>query len=178
MNSIALLRAVNVSGKNRVSMADLKELLGDLGFEGAQTLLQSGNVVFKGDGRPAPELERFFESHTKTRLGVETDYFVRTAREWKSIVERNPFVREAKHDPHHMVVLFLKKAPAAREVAALQAAIKGPEVLETVGKQAYIVYPEDIGHSKLTAGLIETKLGTRGTGRNWNTVLKLLALCG
>jgi uncharacterized protein (DUF1697 family) len=61
-------------------------------------------------------------------------------------------------------------------VKTLQAAVRGPETVRAVGRQAYIVYPDGVGKSKLTANLIESKLGTRGTGRNWNTVLKLADL--
>ena len=74
------------------------------------------------------------------------------------------------------MVVCLKDAPARGGVAALQAAIKGREVVKTKGKQAFAVYPDGIGRSKLTAALMEKHLGTRGTGRNWNTVLKLAAL--
>ena len=78
--------------------------------------------------------------------------------------------------PSHLLALFLKKAPEAKDVQALQAAIRGPEKVRAHGKQLYVVYPEGVGKSKLTNTLIERKLGTRGTGRNWNTVLKLAAL--
>jgi uncharacterized protein (DUF1697 family) len=71
--------------------------------------------------------------------------------------------------------MFLKRAPSLQEVEALQAAILGPELVVIQGKQAYIVYPAGIGRSRLTNALLEKKLGTRGTSRNWNTVLKLEA---
>jgi uncharacterized protein (DUF1697 family) len=63
-------------------------------------------------------------------------------------------------------------------VAALQAAVVGRETVRAAGRQAYIYYPDGIGDSKLTLNVIEKKLGSRGTGRNWNTVLKLGALAG
>ncbi len=72
--------------------------------------------------------------------------------------------------------MFLKDAPQPAAVKALQAAIKGPEILQAHGKQLYIVYPAGIGTSRLTIKLIEDKLSTRGTARNWNTVQKLAAL--
>ena len=72
--------------------------------------------------------------------------------------------------------MFLKQVPGREAVEALQAAIKGPEIVRADGKQAYIVYPDGIGRSKLTNTVIEEKLGTRGTARNWNTVLKLADL--
>ena len=86
--------------------------------------------------------------------------------------ERRTRPREGERDPGHLIVLFLKKVPDAKDIAALQADIKGPEVIKAKGKQAYIFYPDGQGRSKLTHTMIEKRLG-RGTGRNWNTVLKL-----
>ena len=173
---IALLRAINVAGQNRVAMADLRTLFADLGFAGAQTILQTGNVLFDGGRRQPAALEKLLERETIARLGVAADYLVRTAVEWQAIVAGNPFAAEAKSDPGHLVVVCLKSAPPAKHVATLQAAIRGRETIRAVGRDLYIVYPDGIGRSKLTTALIESKLGTRGTGRNWNTVLKLAAL--
>ena len=176
MVHIALLRAVNVGGRKAVAMAHLRALLEQLGLEDARSLLQSGNLVFRDDKRTSAELERLLESEAEKRLDLGTDFMVRSATEWKSIVARNPFPTEAKRDPGHLVVMFLKDAPAADDVKALQAAITGPEVVRADGKQLYVVYPAGIGTSRLTNAVIDKKLGTRGTGRNWNTVLKLAAM--
>jgi len=73
-------------------------------------------------------------------------------------------------------VMFLKTSPSRDAVTALQNAIKGREVVKAEGRQAYLVYPDGVGRSRLTTALIEQKLGTRGTARNWNTVLKLADL--
>ena len=70
-------------------------------------------------------------------------------------------------------MMCLREAPDAAAVKALQAAIKGRETVRAKGKQAYFVYPDGQGTSKLTIAIIEKMLGTRGTARNWNTVLKL-----
>jgi len=175
---IALLRAVNLPGHNKVGMADLRALLEKLGFEEPRSLLQSGNLVFGSEGRTSAQLESLLEAEAKKRLGLDTDFFVRSAREWKALMAANPFSDEAKRDPAHLVVLCLKAAPGRPALTALQAAIVGREVVATEGRQAYAVYPDGIGRSKLTAALIERKLGTRGTGRNWNTVLKLAAAAG
>jgi uncharacterized protein (DUF1697 family) len=172
---IALLRAINVGGV-KVSMADLKALLTDLGFEDVRTLLNSGNVVFRGKHKAGADLEKLLETEFAKRAGRPTEFFVRTAEEWNSIVHRNPMTNEARSDPGHLLVVVLKRAPSNQEVDALRAAIVGPEVVEADGKQAYIYYPAGVGQSKLTAKLIEKQLGSPGTGRNWNTVLKLAAM--
>jgi len=173
---LALVRAINVAGNNPVAMADLRNLLTQLGFADAQSLLQSGNLVFRGVARAGADLERLLEAEAAKRLNLQTDFFVRTSDEWKAIVSQNPFREEARRDPAHLLVMFLKDAPDVTHVKALQAAIAGPEVVRAKGKQAYIVFPNGIGRSRLTTALIERKLGTRSTGRNWNTILKLAAL--
>jgi uncharacterized protein (DUF1697 family) len=172
----ALLRGINVGGHKPVAMADLRRLLGQLGFADAQSLLQSGNLVFRGNRRTGAQLERLLEAEAKKRLGLHTAFFVRTPAEWKAIIARNPFRTEAERDPSHLVVMFLKGPPDSREVEALRAAITGPEVMRAEGRHLYLVYPSGIGRSRLTHAFIEKRLGTQGTGRNWNTVLKLGAL--
>lgn len=173
---IALLRAVNVGPHNKVGMSDLRDLLTELGMRDAQTLLQSGNAIFRSESRTSAQLEGLIERAISTRLHLQTDVMVRSHKEWKGIIAANPFPKEARQDPSHLLVLPLKGPPAPGAVGALQDAISGREVIRVDGRCAYIVYPDGIGRSKLTSALIEKKLGTRGTGRNWNTALKLDAL--
>jgi uncharacterized protein (DUF1697 family) len=174
---VALLRAVNVGGRNMVAMSDLRAMLADLGFEKGQSLLQSGNLVFEASGRRSTaRLEAELERATSDRLGVATDFFVRNANEWREIVETNPFPEEARDDPGHLLMFALESAPSAKQIAALTTAIPGPEVARVVGRQAYILFPDGMGRSKLSPGLIEKHLRTRATSRNWNTVRKLEAL--
>ena len=173
---VALLRGINVGGHKQVAMADLRDLLTQVGFVDARSLLQSGNLVFRSDARTGSGLERLLETETENRLGLRTDWFVRTAQEWQAVVAHNPFRREAERDPARLLVIFLKEAPEVKSVKGLQAAITGPEIVRAAGKHAYLVYPNGVGRSRLTNALIERKLGTSATGRNWNTVLKLGAL--
>jgi len=173
---LALLRGINVGGHKQISMADLRDLLTQLGLADVRSLLQSGNLVFGATGRTSAQLERLLETEAEERLALETDFFVRTAKEWEGVVAHNPFGNEAARDPGHLVVMFLKHASSATGVAALQSAIKGREVVAAAGKHLYIVYPDGIGRSRLTNTVIDKQLGTRATGRNWNTVLKLAAL--
>jgi uncharacterized protein (DUF1697 family) len=175
---IGLLRAVNLPGTNRVAMAELRDLVASLGFGNVRTLLQSGNFVFDAKVAADAKLEAMLEGAAAKTLGVATDFFVRSAKEWQALIGANPFPKEAKSDPGHLIVLCLKTAPAAAAVTALQKAIKGREVVRANGREAYITYPDGAGRSKLTIALIEKHLGTRGTARNWNTVLKLDALAG
>jgi len=172
---IALLRAVNVGGLG-LAMADLKAMLGVLGFAQVRTVLQSGNVVFEAGRRTGAALESFLEAETASRLGVHCDYLVRAPGQWSEIVAGNPFPEQARRDPGRLVVMPLKAVPGKREVEALQAAIQGPETVRAGGRVLYIVYPDGMGRSRLTLSSIEKKLSTRGTARNWNTTLKLQTL--
>jgi uncharacterized protein (DUF1697 family) len=157
-------------------MADLRAMFEALDFANVRTLLQTGNVVFEGGRRTGAALESFLEAETTKRLNLGCDYLVRTSAQWIDLVAGNPFPNEARRDPSHLLVMPLKSVPGKREVAALQATIEGREVLKAKGQDLYIVYPDGIGRSKLTVSLIEKKLNTRGTCRNWNTTLKLLAM--
>ena len=174
---VALLKGINVGGHKQVAMADLRALVTRLGFADARTLLQSGNLVFRGDRRAPAQLERLLEAESERRLGVRTTFFVRTAREWDVVIARNPFAAEAARDPARVAVMCLRDAPAARKVAALRAAITGREVVRAAGRHLYVVYPDGMGRSRLTHPLIEKTLDTLATGRNWNTVRKLAAAC-
>lgn len=173
---VALLRAVNVGGRS-LAMADLRAVAEGLGFANVKTLLQSGNLVFDCESKKSAALESALEAALKKR-GIETDFMVRRADELAAVIAANPFPKEANSDPGHLVVMFLKDAPGVKAVAALSAAVKGREVIRHQGRELYIVYPDGIGRSKLTNKFIESRLDTRGTGRNWNTVMKLAALAG
>lgn len=154
-------------------MADLRELATGLGLTDVRSLLQSGNLVFGSEGRTGAQLEILLEGAAAKRLDLATDFFVRTATEWKAIIAGNPFVEEAASDPGHLVVFLFKKAPKEADVKAMQKEIKGREVVRAKGRHAYAVYPDGIGESKLTNAWMERRVGTSCTGRNWNTVLKL-----
>jgi uncharacterized protein (DUF1697 family) len=172
---VGLLRGINVGGNKKVAMADLRELIAGLGFSDVKTLLQSGNVVFRGPARAPAKLEAQLEAALEKRLGMDVDFHVRTADEWKAIVKANPFTAEALKDPGHLLVSCFKAPLDKANVKALQAAITGPETLEADGRHLYMTFPDGIGNSKALP-LIDRKLAARGTARNWNTVRKLLAL--
>ena len=173
---IGLLRAVNVGGTGNIAMPALRMLLAELGFADIKTVLQSGNLVFRSDRCGGRELEALLENAASDRLRLDTDFLVRSAVEWTRIVASNPFRDDAARDPSHLLLMVLKNAPTVAAFGALRAAITGPETFHAERAEIYIRYPAGIGRSKLTTRLIEARLGTRGTGRNWNTVLRLAEL--
>ena len=120
-------------------MADLRAWLMKLGFVNAQTLLQSGNLVFRGGSLNGAALEQHLEREAEKRLGLQTDFFVRTAKDWEEVIAHNPFRDAAKNDASHLVVVLLKSAPTASQVKALETA-KGRERVRTYGRHAYIIW--------------------------------------
>jgi uncharacterized protein (DUF1697 family) len=176
---VALLRAVNLAGKNSVAMADLRAWIEELGFSTPRTLLNSGNAVFDGRDQATAKIEARLEAESRKRFKFDIVFVVRSADEVVRAVERNPFQKEAAADPGRFVVVFLKGPAVAPKVKALQAAIAGREVVRGDGSHLYAVYPDGQGRSKLTAAVIERAIGVAGTARNWNTVLKLKEMaCG
>lgn len=172
---VALLRGINVGGNKMIPMADLRETLTGMGFADVKTLLQSGNVVLRAPARAPGKLEALLEKGIGTRFGFTPDLHVRTADEWRTIVEANPFPREGQRDPGHLLVTFFRMPLNPADVRKLQTAITGPERVRSDGRQLYMTFPDGIGTSK-AALLVDKMLGARGTARNWNTVTKLAAL--
>jgi uncharacterized protein (DUF1697 family) len=173
---VALLRGINVGGNAILPMAEVRAFFEGMGVGEVKTLLQSGNVVFSGKVADGAALEKKLEAAAKKKFGREIGFFVRDAAERKGIVAGNPFADEAKRDPGRLVVMCLKAAPKKGALAALKAAIVGRETFRAGEGCLYIYYPDGQGTSKFTNALIERKLGTNGTARNWNTVLKIAAM--
>jgi uncharacterized protein (DUF1697 family) len=173
---IALLRAVNVGGTGKLPMADLRVAVAKAGFKDVRSLLQSGNLVFDAGALTPAATEKKLEALCAKAFVVRTDVHARTPEEFEAIIAANPFAKEAKAEPGHVHVLFLREVPPVAAFAALQAAIKGPEIVRRGGRHAYMLYPDGMGESKLTPAVLARHLGTGGTARNWNTVSKLSAM--
>ena len=174
---VALLRGINVGGNKMVPMAALRVALEKMGLSDVRTVLQSGNVIFRFAARASGTLERSLEDEVEKRLKCRADIHVRTATEWHDVVARNPFTEEAQSDPGHLLVIFFKAPIDTAKAKALQAVIPGRERIHADGRQLYVVFPDGVGTSKLPR-LVDRHLAASGTGRNWNTVLKLSALAG
>lgn len=172
MRYVALLRAVNVGGR-KVTMKELKEMAGAIGYENARTLVASGNLVFGTKKTPDIKLETTLETAIEKTFNLFSEVMVRNPDEWTAIIKANPFPKKAKEDPAHLVCLVCKTAPDAKAIdtwlEGFRAKYDKGEKLKIVGREIYIDYGDSIGESKL---ILPKKLVT-GTARNWNTVLKL-----
>ena len=129
-------------------MEKLRTFLGGLGYSGVATILQSGNVVFSAKEQSPASMEEEIEKEISKRFGHTLDVLVRTEKEWAKVVQQNPFAREAKDDPSHLLVMFLKAAPKKERLLSLQADVRGPEIIRGIGRELYITYPNGIGRSR------------------------------
>jgi len=170
---VAMWRGVNVGAHNRISMEALRAMCGALDLQGAQTYVQSGNVVFRSKERNLGALARRIENAVEKTFGFRAPLVLRTAAEMRAVIANNPFAMRKDIEPNKFHVLFLTEdlSPEARE--QLEAAKLGPEEIEARARELYVYYPNGMGRSKLPA-LMDRILKKTGTARNWNSVTALL----
>lgn len=172
---ISLLCAVNVGGRNQVRMQDLKAAYASLGLEDVRTYIQSGNVVFRTAARDLNALQERIEDAIECTCHVRTIAILRTVQEWRGVVAANPMTARPELHPSKLLVMFFVSEPAAADQQRLLDSIPGNEEVHFSGREAFFYFPDGMGRSKLPP-LAARILKTRGTGRNWNTVLKLLEI--
>ena len=172
---ISLLRGINVVGRNQIKMDELRDLYESLGLLGVQTHLQSGNVVFKTKVKDLAKLAKQIEDAIERKFGFRPRVLFRTTSELRDVVARNPFAERSDIDNSKFLVTFLATAsrPEVRD-ELLKVKTAGEEVC-LGGCELYIYFADGMGRSKLWRA-IERTLKKSGTGRNWNTVTKLLQM--
>lgn len=175
--AVAFLRGINVGGRARVPMADLRVLAATVGLDDVRTYLQSGNLLFAMPSGGTEHLMGDLERAISERFGLTVRVLMRTIADLSAIVAANP-MPGATANGSKLHVVFLAGTPSAEAVAALDADRSPPDVFAVLGGEIYVHYPEGSGRSKLTLEYFERRLGVAGTARNWNTVTKLVALAG
>jgi uncharacterized protein (DUF1697 family) len=174
---VALLRGINVGGKNKVPMDGLRALCQKLGFSEVRTFIQSGNVLLEGGGQPA-EVEARIEAGIARTFRLEIAVVVRTAVRFAAYLDENPFPGPSKEDPSHVLLGLSKARPAKGAAEALRERAAAGERVEAVGDALWFHYPNGIGRSKLTPALIAKLAGSSLTARNVTTVRKLVEMAG
>ena len=172
---IALMRGINVGGKNRLLMKDLVTLFEEAGCDEVSTYIQSGNVVFAADTELAARIATDVPRRIASRFGHQVPVVVRTAQELRDAVGRHPFVEEAT-DPKHLSIGFLSDAPSEEAVSSLDPARSSVDSFAVIGKEVFFHVPGGFARTKLTTDYFDRRLGTVMTSRNWRTVHKLLEM--
>ncbi|WP_277767215.1 DUF1697 domain-containing protein [Sphingomonas sp. HITSZ_GF] len=174
MKWAAMLRGINL-GKRQLKSAELKAVVEGMGFSEVKTILASGNVVFEaGDAEPEA-LERDLHAALEKATGLKSDVHVRNRADLEKLVAANPFRKEAEERPSYLVVSFHRTPPSQAAIDALLESYDGPERMVIVGRELFTDFPDGQGRSNLIPAMQKAKLSKDNTGRNWNTVLKLLA---
>ena len=173
MTYVALLRGINVGGKNKLPMATLAKIFADEACANVSTFIQSGNVIFDAPAKAATTIGARVSKRIGKELGLDVPLVVRDAAELAKVPARNPF---SKADPDELHVMFLADTPPATAVRALDPARSPGDSFALVGRDLYLRLPNGVGRTKLTNAYFDKALTTVSTGRNWRTVLKLIEL--
>lgn len=173
----ALLRGINVSGHNKIKMADLLQLFLEKGFNNVQTYIQSGNVVFKSNLLENSKIEQIIQEGILSQFNLNVPVLVISKKQLITIFEENPFTKKEKIDITKLHVTLLNNFP---ELTAIQKTnelnIYGKDQFNVLKKRIYLYCPTGYGKTKLTNSFFEKKLNVSATTRNWKTITKLVEL--
>jgi uncharacterized protein (DUF1697 family) len=171
---IALLRGINVGGKNKLPMKDLVAILQELGCSEIKTYIQSGNAVFRTPVEQPANLAKRIGEAIKQRFGFHPQVLLLTRREIEAALASNPFT-DACSEGNTLHLYFLAETATAPDLQKLAALQNGSERFDLHDRVFYLHAPDGIGRSKLAAN-VEKLLGVTVTARNGNTVCKILDL--
>ncbi len=172
---IAILRGINVGGKRKILMNDLKSLFEYLGFEEVQTYIQSGNVIFKSTNISNTEIEEKIEKRIKDYFDFDVPVIVRSIEDLENTITKNPFYNN-ETDVTKLHLTFLKKLPSKENIEQIKLISHPPDTFEIINTDVFIRCEGKYHQSKLSNNFFENKLLVNATTRNWKTVLKLLEL--
>jgi uncharacterized protein (DUF1697 family) len=173
---ISMLRGVNLVRHNRIKMEALRAIYESIGLRDPQTYIQSGNVVFRTSKRDLRALGKSIEQGLEQSAGFRPTVVLRTTAEMREAIARNPFAKRRDINPSNLLVTFLAEEPGAEACEKLRKLDVAPEEVRLSGRELYIYYPNGQANTNVPWTKIEKTLKVAGTGRNWNSVTKLLEM--
>jgi uncharacterized protein (DUF1697 family) len=170
---VALMRSVVINGQ-RVKMADARALVESVGGTAVQSVIATGNLVFRSD-EGTSVLEKMLEAECSAFYGRPTEMVVKTADQWSALLAANPFPEEAARIPSRLLVWAMREPiPNVGIVQLRQRAIGNERIERTPGGDFYVWFGETpISESRIPSGFALKFLGAVGTNRNWSTALKI-----
>lgn len=175
---IAMLRGVNVGGHNKIKMEALRALCKSLKLRDACTYVQSGNVIFRTEEKGLELLAKRIQKKIEQGFGFRPEVILRTSGDLKNVIARNPFIKRRDIEPGKLLVFFLASDPGPEIRDKIMNIKTEPEELRFDGRELYIYFPNGMGRAKMSWPTIEKSLKTAATGRNWNSVTKMLEMAG
>jgi uncharacterized protein (DUF1697 family) len=173
---ISMLRGVNVGGHNKIKMDALRALYESLKLQSPQTYVQSGNVIFFSPEKNLLRLSQRIQDGIHGKFGFRPEVVLRTSAELRNVIANNPFANRRGLDPSKLLIHFLASDPGQQARAAILEIDTRGEELHIHGNELYIYFNNGIGKTKLSWPLIDKTLKISSTGRNWNSVTKMLEI--
>lgn len=173
---IAMLRGINVSGKNMLKMESLKKCMEDMGCNAVKTYIQSGNILFEFSNSNTTELTQHIKSSINEDFGLDVPVIVKQSDDFVTILSKNPFLNERHEHIDYLHVTFLGHLPDPQLVAKLETSAFLPDECVVYADLVYLFCPGGYGNTKLNNNFFERKLKVEATTRNWKTICKLSEL--
>jgi uncharacterized protein (DUF1697 family) len=173
---ISMLRGVNLARHQRMKMEALRAVYESLGLRNPQTYVQSGNVIFSASEKNHVRLAARIEQAIEKAFGFRPAVILRTVAELRDAIARNPFADRRGMEPNKLLVTFLGEDPGEEAREKVRAIDAAPEELHIDGRELYIYFTNGMARPKLPLARIERILAVPGTGRNWNSVTKMLEM--
>lgn len=174
MKYIVLLRGINVGGKNKIKMSELKNMFESINYKNVKTYIQSGNVSFEYDSGNIINLSNQIEKKIIETFGMYVKTVIRSEEELKNIVNGNPFVNEINIEMDKLHVTFMADIPDPNLVSLLDIKKESNEKFLINSREIYLYCPNGYGRTKLNNGMFEKKLEVMSTTRNWKTINNIL----
>src|SRR6266853_827154 len=171
---ISMLRGINVGGHNKIKMDALRALYESRKLQDSQTHVQSGNVIFRSDESDIARVTKRLEEGIARKFGFRPSVILRTVAEMKDVIARTPFAKRRGIEPGKLLVSFLASDPGEEGREKVRQMKCDPEEMRVDGREIYIYFPNGAGRSKLRWAELGKMLKTQGTGRNWNSVTKMI----
>ncbi len=173
---VSMLRGVNVGTHNRIKMEALRPLYESIGLRDPQTYVQSGNVVFRTDKHDLVALAKRIEDAIEKGFGFRPAGILRTSSDLRDAIARNPFAKRSGIEPNKLLIYFLASDPGDDVRDKVLQLKTEPEEMQLHARELYIYFPNGMARPKMSWAVLERTLNTPGTGRNWNSVAKLLEM--
>jgi len=181
---ISMLRGINVSGRNKINMSELKSLYEAMKFKNVTTYIQSGNVVFDYSVTDTLKLSKMITKKILNQFEFDIPVLTKKFTDFDKIIRNNPFLAETKIkgnvraiesiDKNQLYVTFLSEKPTKHCLEKIESGNSGKDKYKLIGTELFLYVPKGgYGKTKLSNIFFEKKLNLTATTRNWKTINKL-----
>ncbi|MCG8328048.1 MAG: DUF1697 domain-containing protein [Chitinophagales bacterium] len=173
---ITILRGINVSGRNKIKMADLRKILDETGLKNVQTYIQSGNIVYQHEAIDTKVLSKLIKNKIAEVYDYDVPVITLTSDALATIARTHPYPTDDAKDPAYCHITFLADEPIPESISQIKPEDYQPDEFQIIGKAVYLYCPNGYGKTKLNNSFWEKKLKVTATTRNWKTTNKLVEM--